>query len=91
MLIDGVDTIDIPYPCRAVIKGDSKHSCIMAASIIAKTIRDSMMLIIDQLSPQYKFSSHKGYPTAVHQELLIQYGLTKYHRKTFKPCKSLVL
>ncbi|MEC7030634.1 MAG: ribonuclease HII [Pseudomonadota bacterium] len=86
VLVDGRDTIDIPVNCEAVIKGDQKFEAIMAASIIAKHIRDLMMETLALRYPNYRFASHSGYPTKSHKNEIAIEGLTRYHRKTF--CKA---
>ncbi|GMN11246.1 ribonuclease HII [Croceitalea sp. MTPC9] len=73
---------DIPHKC--IIKGDSKYMSIAAASVLAKTYRDEYMLRIHQEFPMYNWAKNKGYPTKEHREAIRKYGLTKYHRKSFK-------
>lgn len=73
---------DIPHTC--VIKGDSKYLPIAAASIIAKTERDHFMLRIHQEYPMYNWAKNKGYPTKEHREAIRKYGITKYHRTSFR-------
>lgn len=83
VLIDGRDTIDVPYPCEAIIKGDQKEQCIMAASIIAKTIRDDIMRMLALSYPMYGFEKHAGYPTKKHREMIDVYGRCIHHRISF--------
>jgi len=85
VLVDGNRCPDIPYPCQAVVKGDSKVQAISAASIIAKVFRDRQMLELHQQHPEYGFDRHKGYPTPVHLAALQQYGPLDEHRRSFKP------
>ena len=66
-------------------RADSKVAAISAASIIAKVARDNEMLELDKQYPEYGFSAHKGYPTKMHREALIKYGVTSVHRTSFKP------
>lgn len=76
-----------PYekvPYQTVVKGDAKYLSIAAASILAKTYRDEYMEQIDQEFPQYSWKKNKGYPTKEHREAIQKFGITKYHRKTFK-------
>ena len=73
---------DIPYEC--VVKGDSKYLSIAAASILAKTARDEYMEKIHEEFPMYNWKKNKGYPTKEHREAIRKYGITPYHRKTFK-------
>ncbi len=73
---------DISYQC--IIKGDSKFMSIAAASILAKTYRDAYMEKIHLEFPMYNWKKNKGYPTKEHREAIRKYGITKYHRKSFK-------
>lgn len=73
---------DISYEC--VIKGDGKFMSIAAASILAKTHRDAYMLKIHEEYPMYNWKKNKGYPTKEHREAIKKYGITKYHRKSFR-------
>ena len=73
---------NIPHTC--VIKGDSKYLPIAAASIIAKTERDHFMQRIHQEYPMYNWAKNKGYPTKEHREAIRKYGITKYHRTSFR-------
>jgi len=73
---------NIPY--ETVVKGDSKFLNIAAASIIAKTHRDDYMCKIHEEFPMYNWKQNKGYPTKEHREAIRKYGITKYHRKTFR-------
>jgi ribonuclease HII len=73
---------DIPYEC--IVKGDSKYMSIAAASILAKTYRDEHMLKLHKEFPMYNWAQNKGYPTKEHREAIRKYGITKYHRKSFK-------
>ena len=71
-------------PHETIIKGDSKFLNIAAASIIAKTQRDDYMYKIHEEFPMYNWKQNKGYPTKEHREAIRKYGITKYHRKTFR-------
>ena len=76
-----------PYnkiPFKTIIKGDSKFMSIAAASILAKTYRDEFMLKIHEEYPMYNWKKNKGYPTLEHREAIKKYGITKYHRKSFR-------
>ncbi|MDD4150242.1 MAG: ribonuclease HII, partial [Bacteroidales bacterium] len=68
----------------SIIKGDSIYMSIAAASVLAKTYRDDYMLIIHEEFPNYKWSKNKGYPTKFHREAIAQYGITKYHRLSYR-------
>ena len=72
----------IPY--TTVVKGDGKYLSIAAASILAKTYRDDYMDRLAQEYPQYGWTENKGYPTKAHREAIAGYGITPYHRKSFK-------
>ena len=74
-------------PARTVVKGDGKYLSIAAASVLAKTYRDEYMMKLHQQYPQYHWDTNMGYPTKVHYEAIRQYGITPYHRKTFKLIK----
>lgn len=73
---------DIPHHC--VVKGDSKYLSIAAASILAKTHRDEYMEKIHQEYPDYDWNKNKAYPTKKHREAISKFGVTKYHRKSFR-------
>ncbi|HTO35667.1 MAG TPA: ribonuclease HII, partial [Flavobacterium sp.] len=73
---------DIPYSC--IVKGDSKFMSIAAASVLAKTYRDEFMDKIHEEFPMYNWKQNKGYPTKEHREAIMKYGITKYHRKSFR-------
>ena len=73
---------NIPHTC--IIKGDSKYLTIAAASILAKTYRDEYMNRIHEEFPMYNWKQNKGYPTKEHREAIRKYGVTKYHRLSFK-------
>jgi ribonuclease HII len=73
---------DIPY--KTIIKGDSHYLHIAAASVIAKTNRDAYMEQIHLEYPEYNWKQNKGYPTLEHREAIRKYGITKYHRKSFR-------
>jgi len=85
VLVDGNRLPELAYPAEAVVKGDSKVAAISAASILAKVVRDEEMLALDARFPQYGFAKHKGYPTKVHLDALVRYGVLDEHRRSFKP------
>lgn len=74
-------------PATTVVKGDATYLSIAAASILAKTYRDDYMKRLATEYPQYGWDHNFGYPTAEHYKAIAQYGLTPYHRKTFKLIK----
>jgi ribonuclease HII len=76
-----------PYkiiPFKTIIKGDSKFMSIAAASVLAKTYRDAYMCEIHEEFPMYNWKQNKGYPTVEHRDAIKKYGITKYHRKSFR-------
>ena len=80
----------VGYHMLAIVGGDLSEPCISAASILAKEYRDRQMLELDRLYPQYCFAQHKGYPTALHRELLKKHGVSPVHRKSFRPVRELL-
>jgi len=70
---------------QAVVKGDARVGEISAASIIAKVARDDEMIALDKLHPEYGFAKHKGYPTKLHLEKIIEHGVLDCYRQSFKP------
>ena len=73
---------------EAVVRGDASVASISAASILAKTTRDRMMVEMDSLYPQYGFARHKGYGTKVHRERLRRHGPCSEHRLSFAPVRA---
>ncbi|OQY92481.1 MAG: ribonuclease HII [Sphingobacteriales bacterium UTBCD1] len=89
LLIDGNRFIkykNIPHRC--VIRGDATFMSIAAASILAKTYRDDLMKKLHTEFPQYGWYRNKGYGTIEHRKAIEQYGLCKYHRKSFRTTKQ---
>ena len=84
VLIDAMP-LDIEVDTTSIIKGDSKSISIAAASVIAKVTRDRMMYELDKKYPMYDLANNKGYGTKKHIEAIKEYGITKYHRLSFKP------
>lgn len=88
VLVDGRDVPPgLTQPGQAVIKGDGRCLCVAAASIVAKVLRDRMMVALDTECPGYGFASHKGYGVPAHQEALTRLGPTDHHRLSFKPVR----
>ena len=80
-----------PYPTiehTCIVKGDSKFLNIAAASIIAKTTRDDLMKELSKEFTNYGWKQNKGYPTRKHRLAISKYGVTKYHRKSFRLTKT---
>ena len=73
---------NIPHQC--IIKGDGKYNSIAAASILAKTHRDEFIVNLAKTHPEYSWVSNKGYPTVAHRTAIAKFGITKYHRKSFR-------
>ncbi len=97
-LFDGNTTFGLPrefvdphtsacISLQTLIKGDDKNLLIAAASILAKSAKDSQMIELDKIYPQYGFAKHKGYGTKAHIGAIEIFGLTPLHRKNF--CKNL--
>jgi len=90
LLIDAVKLEYNNLPRQAIINGDYKIISIAAASIIAKVSRDRIMKNLALKFPVYGFEKHKGYGTKLHQEMIGQYGICRFHRQSFKPIKNLL-
>ena len=71
-------------PHETIVKGDAKYLSIAAASVLAKTYRDEFMEKIHQEFPMYNWKQNKGYPTKQHRNAIREFGITDYHRKTFR-------
>ena len=74
---------NLAQPAEAVVMGDANSASIAAASILAKVSRDRYMLELDKQYPQYQLAKHKGYPTKLHYELIEQYGIQDFYRRSF--------
>jgi ribonuclease HII len=81
--IDGLHCPALDYPARAIVDGDRLIASIAAASILAKTARDAMLVELDRLYPDYGFAKHKGYATAEHLAALRRLGPCPAHRRFF--------
>ena len=88
ILVDGLYCPQTGIPGHAIVKGDSKVAAISAASILAKTARDELMLHLHEQYPQYGFDGHKGYPTAAHLAALREHGASAVHRRSFRPVRE---
>ena len=84
-IIDGNQCPVLPCPVYAIVKGDRDVSSISAASILAKTARDALLIEFDRVYPQYGFASHKGYATPEHLAALDRFGPCPIHRRSFAP------
>lgn len=92
LLVDGNQLpARLPCPATAIIKGDQTVACISAASILAKTHRDALMVELDLLYPEYGFKNHKGYGTQAHLAALARYGASPVHRRSFASVRRVLL
>ena len=87
-LVDGNYAFDLPCPVRTIVKGDTISASIAAASILAKTARDRLMVEMDVRHPGYGFAAHKGYGTAVHARALSALGPCAIHRLGWGPMRD---
>lgn len=83
VLVDGRELPGCPFPQMGIVNGDALCLSVAAASVVAKVIRDRIMLAYDRKYPQYGFAKHKGYGTLEHISAIRRYGPCKIHRKTF--------
>ncbi len=90
LLLDAVRLPGVLLPQTALIKGDSRVLSIAAASVLAKTERDRLMVKLEEEFPGYSFARHKGYGTVIHRMALESLGPCGQHRVSFKPVKKLL-
>jgi ribonuclease HII len=90
ILVDGNHAFDLGAPVRPVVKGDSLSASIAAASILAKTARDAVMVEMDQAFPGYGFAAHKGYGVPEHARALQRLGPCAIHRLTWAPLRKAI-
>lgn len=90
VLVDGNKTPNFGIDSEAIVGGDGKIAAISAASILAKTSRDRLMLDLDEKYPNYGFAQHKGYGTKQHLQAIETYGPCACHRKSFAPVRNLL-
>jgi ribonuclease HII len=90
-LIDGNRCPVTSVRTEAIVKGDDKVIEISAASILAKTARDAVLVEMHRKYPQYGFDQHKGYPTALHLQRLREHGVTPEHRRSYAPVRALLV
>ncbi|HQN13157.1 MAG TPA: ribonuclease HII [Quisquiliibacterium sp.] len=88
--VDGNRAPALPCAVETLVGGDALDPAISAASILAKTARDALLVELHARWPQYRFDRHKGYPTAEHLSLLRQHGPTPEHRRSFGPVRRLL-
>ncbi len=84
LLLDAI-TLPVPVGQMSLIKGDSKSLSIAASSVLAKVWRDDYMERLAESYPEYGFNDHAGYGTMKHLTAIEQHGVTKEHRRSFKP------
>src|SRR3990167_7967819 len=89
ILVDGNRSPVFACVSEAIVRGDQTEPAISAASIVAKVLRDRLMLLLDKRYPQYGFAGHKGYPTAAHVEALRLHGVSRVHRLSFGPVAAI--
>lgn len=89
-LVDGSYRFDLPCPATPIVKGDSRSLSIAAASILAKTARDRVMVELDAVYPDYGFARHKGYNAPAHQQALARLGPCPAHRRSWAPIRALI-
>lgn len=91
VLVDGNRLpASLPCPARAVVKGDAKSLSIAAASIVAKVMRDRIMVDLAQQHPGYGWEKNAGYPTQDHLAALLNLGVTPHHRRSFRPVHNIL-
>jgi ribonuclease HII len=88
LLVDGITPIPTVIDQKTLKKGDSRSLSIAAASVIAKVVRDRIMVSYDRLFPEYGFAGHKGYGSQKHREAVAQYGPCACHRRSFAGVKE---
>lgn len=86
--VDGNRCPALSIPVRAIVGGDALEPAISAASILAKTVRDALLVELDRTYPQYGLAAHKGYPTAAHLAALRRHGPAPIHRRSFAPVRA---
>ena len=90
ILVDGYKVNFIQAPSTGIIDGDTKSLSIAAASIVAKVVRDQLMVDAHKRYPRFGFGIHKGYGTSLHRERLIKHGICALHRKSFMPVQEIM-
>lgn len=88
LLVDGITPIPIGIEQMTLKKGDSRSLSIAAASVVAKVVRDRIMVAYDRLFPEYGFAGHKGYGSQRHRDAVARYGPCLCHRRTFAGVKE---
>ena len=88
LLVDGITRVPTLIEQKTLIKGDSRSLSIAAASVVAKVVRDRIMVAYDRLFPEYGFAGHKGYGSLKHREAVARYGPCVCHRRSFAGVKE---
>lgn len=83
LLVDGITPVPLDIAQKTLTKGDSRSLSIAAASVVAKVVRDRIMLSYDRLFPEYGFAGHKGYGSQQHRDAVAKHGPCVCHRRTF--------
>ncbi|OQX17919.1 MAG: ribonuclease HII [Desulfobulbaceae bacterium A2] len=90
LLVDGTFPVSLSLQQRTLVRGETASASIAAASIVAKVTRDRLLDELDQQYPAYQFCRHKGYPTALHRDLLRRLGPCPEHRRSFRGVRELL-
>lgn len=85
VLVDGNMAPDWAWRCETLVGGDASCLSVAAASIVAKVVRDRLMLQLHDAHPEYDWASNMGYGTATHRAALARFGPTPHHRRSFRP------
>ncbi len=88
LLVDYIELPNNPLPQTRLVKGDARSLSIAAASILAKTHRDALMITLAEKYPAYDLGTNKGYGTAAHREAIQRFGPSPLHRMSFAPMRS---
>lgn len=88
LLVDYIVLPNNPLPQTRLVKGDARSLSIAAASILAKTHRDRLMISLSEKYPEYDLATNKGYGTAAHREAIQKFGPSPLHRMSFAPLRQ---
>jgi ribonuclease HII len=88
LLVDFLTLPEVRLPQLPLVKGDARSLSIAAASVLAKTARDALLVQLDRDFPGYGFARHKGYGTAAHREALARLGPSRIHRRSYAPVRD---
>ena len=90
VLVDGNMAPDWAWPCETLVGGDATCLSVAAASIVAKVVRDRLMLELHDAHPEYDWASNMGYGTVTHRAALARFGPTPHHRRSFRPVAEFI-